>query len=300
MMLADEKIMKTARELKSQRPQHKGYWQSGYRDMLFVILNEKDYLYWINPFQMTDTLIIQGIKTNDPVVWRYVCRNLKAPFIATLKKVTSAASLSADDWEDIFQEACVILMGNVKNGKFEERAGSTLFSYFVEIGKKTMQNAVRKKSRHHPVVEIDGSTHRLVFSPKDTPETAEEMDKEVTAEEKQTAQNEFLDRVFDSVPEDCKRIFKMFYWDHKPMDEIASIFGLRNADSAKTKKTRCMTLFKNVKDMLLKSGEFDEELIKAAAERAALRELLEDERAYCQMNDIAIAALNIDDDTSEK
>lgn len=78
------------------------------------------------------------------------------------------------------------------------------------------------------------------------------------------------------------------------MDEIASIFGLRNANSAKTKKTRCMTVFKNVKDMLINSGEFDEELVKAAAERAALRELIEDERAYCQMTDIAIAALKVD------
>ena len=57
-----------------------------------------------------------------------------------------------------------------------------------------------------------------------------------------------------------------------------------------------MTMFKNVKEMLLNSGEFDEELIKAAAERAALRELLEDERTYGQMEDIAIAALNIDDE----
>ena len=39
---------------------------------------------------------------------------------------------------------------------------------------------------------------------------------------------------------------------------------------------------------------FDEELVKAAAERAALRELIEDERAYCQMTDIAIAALKVD------
>ena len=57
-----------------------------------------------------------------------------------------------------------------------------------------------------------------------------------------------------------------------------------------------MTMFKNVKEMLLNSGEFDEELIKAAAERAALRELLDDERTYGQMEDIAIAALNIDDE----
>jgi hypothetical protein len=79
------------------------------------------------------------------------------------------------------------------------------------------------------------------------------------------------------------------------MDEIASIFGLRNADSAKTKKTRCMKLFKEVKDTLIESGEFDEDLIRAAAERAALRELLNDERTYCQMDDMAIAALKIDE-----
>jgi hypothetical protein len=60
-----------------------------------------------------------------------------------------------------------------------------------------------------------------------------------------------------------------------------------------------MKLFKDVKEQLIKSGEYDEELIKAAAERAALKELLNDERAYCQMDDLAVAALKIDD-TDEK
>jgi hypothetical protein len=36
LMLADEKIMHTARILKSQRPQYKGYWQSRYRDMQLI------------------------------------------------------------------------------------------------------------------------------------------------------------------------------------------------------------------------------------------------------------------------
>lgn len=245
---------------------------------------------------MTDAQIIQGIKDNNSIVWKFFYRNLKSPFIATLKKMSSNVSFSVDDWEDIFQDTCVILMGNIKADKFEQRSGSALFSYFIEIGKKTMQNAQRKKEKHHPVVQKEGSTHVLIFNPKDTPKALEQVDKEVTTEEKQNAQNEFLDRVFDSVPKDCKSIFKLFYWDHKPMDEIASIFGLRNADSAKTKKTRCMTMFKNVKDMLIKSGEFDEELIKAAAERAALRELLEDERARCQMDDVAIAALKVENE----
>ena len=248
---------------------------------------------------MTDTQIIQGIINNNPIVWRYICRNLKSPFVATLKRIYVATILADDDWEDIFQDSCIILMDGVKNGKFEQRPGSMLFSYFVEIGKKTLQNALRKKEKHHPVVKNDGSTHILIFNPKESLKSADQADIEVTAEEKQTAQNEFLDRVFDSVPTECKRIFKMFYWDHKPMDEIASIFGLRNANSAKTKKTRCMKLFKDVKDALIKSGEFDENLIKAAAERAALRELLKDERTYSQMDDFAIAALKIDESTEE-
>lgn len=250
---------------------------------------------------MTDTQIIQGIKDNNTIVWRFICRNLKSPFIVTLKRLFPDSRFSDDDWEDIFQDSCVVLMEGVKNDKFQQRPGSMLFSYFVEIGKKTLLNALRKKQKHHPVVEKKtGSAHILIFNSKAQPNLDEEADREVTEEEKQTAQNEFLDKVFDSVPSECKRIFKMFYWDHKPMDEIASIFGLRNADSAKTKKTRCMKLFKDVKETLIKSGEYDEDLIKAAAERAALRELLKDERAYCQMDDVAIAALKIDDNTDEK
>lgn len=159
-----------------------------------------------------------------------------------------------------------------------------------------MQNALRKHNKHHPIVQKDGSTHILVFNPKEQHTSFDEIDREVTAEEKQAAQDEFIDKVFDSVPTECKNIFKMFYWEHKPMDEIASIYGLRNANSAKTKKTRCMKLFKDVKEALLKSEDYDEELIKAAAERASLRELLEDERAYCQLENVAIAALKNEDE----
>ena len=245
---------------------------------------------------MTDSQIIYGIQTNNAIVWRYICRNLKSPFIVTLKRFCLNPSLSSDDWEDIFQDTCVVLMENIKQGKFEERPGSTLFSYFVEIGKKNMQNALRKHDKHHPIVQKDGSTHILVFNPKEQHTSFDEIDREVTAEEKQAAQDEFIDKVFDSVPTECKNIFKMFYWEHKPMDEIASIYGLRNANSAKTKKTRCMKLFKDVKEALLKSGDYDEELIKAAAERASLRELLEDERAYCQLENVAIAALKNEDE----
>ena len=165
---------------------------------------------------MTDSQIISGIKTNNSLIWSYICRNLKSPFIATLKRFAPLACLSVDDWEDIFQESCVTLMENIKKDKFEERPGSNLFSYFVEIGKRTLQSDVRKKTRHHPKPKEEEETPHIIQlwpgKPKPKEEDGEVM--ELSTEEKQTQQNNFLDRVFDSIPDGCKQLLKKFYWDH--------------------------------------------------------------------------------------
>ena len=117
-----------------------------------------------------------------------------------------------------------------------------------------------------------------------------------TEEEKQKEQDEFLDRVFNSLPSECQTLLKSFYWDRKPMDEIASTMGLRNADSAKTKKNRCMNKFKEIASMLLESDEFAEEVVRASVERAALRELLKEESIMMNDKSIRTAALDIEDE----
>ena len=250
---------------------------------------------------MTDSQLLLGIQNNNPIVWRYICRNLKSPFIATLKRFCLSPSLSSDDWEDIFQEACMILMENVKKNKFEERQGSTLFSYFVEIGKRTMQAALRKKAKHHPVPEKnDGSPHIVMLWPGTASKNVEQESESVSTEDKQKEQDRFLDRVFDSIPDACKTLLKKFYWDHKPMDEIASILSLRNADTAKTKKNRCMNQFKDIAKKLVESDEFAEDMVRACVERAMLRELLEDERVMMQDASIKMAALETEDNKEDQ
>lgn len=248
---------------------------------------------------MTDSQIILGIKTNNPLIWSYICRNLKSPFISTLKRFAPLACLSVDDWEDIFQESCVTLMENIKKDKFEERPGSNLFSYFVEIGKRTMQSDVRKKTRHHPKPKEKEETPHIIqlwAGPKTEQKEDDGQVMELSTEEKQTQQNNFLDRVFDSIPDACKQLLKKFYWDHKPMDEIASILHLGNANSAKTKKNRCMNQFKDIAKKLVDSDEFAEEAVRACVERAMLREFLEDERMLMQEVGIKIAAFEVDDE----
>ena len=60
-----------------------------------------------------------------------------------------------------------------------------------------------------------------------------------------------------------------------------------------------MNKFKDIAAQLIENDEFAEDAVRAAVERAALRELLEEERFYAE-NGISLAALDIEDDKNNK
>lgn len=237
---------------------------------------------------MTEAKILIGIMQNDERAWRFICRNMKPGFATIIGQAFSFANLTKEDIEDLFQESCVVLMHKVKSGGVKISREGAIFSYLVQIGKLTACNLVRKNRSltSDEVVTISENLHK------------EDEDYEISVDEKQKSQDEFLDRVFDSIPPDCKTLLKHFYWGHKSMDDIASILGMRNADSAKTKKTKCMNKFKDIAAKLIENDEFAEEAVRAAVERAALKELMNNERVYAE-NGISMAALDEDTDTEE-
>ena len=220
---------------------------------------------------------------NDDRAWRFICRNMKSGFASIIGQAFSFGNISNEDIEDIFQESCIVLMQKVKSGGVAVSREGALFSYLVQIGKLTACNFIRKRKdiTSEDVVTISDNLHKEC--------------EDISVDEKQKSQDEFLDRVFDSLPSDCKTLLKHFYWGRKPMDRIASVLGMRNADSVKTKKNKCMNKFRNIAAMLIESDEFAEEAVRAAVERAALKELLEDEK-ICAERGICRAALNTDED----
>ena len=232
---------------------------------------------------MTDTQLLIGIMQNDDRAWRLICRNMKSGFASIIGQAFSFGNISNEDIEDIFQESCIVLMQKVKSGGVAVSREGALFSYLVQIGKLTACNLIRKRKdiTSEDVVTISDNLHKEY--------------EDISVDEKQKSQDEFLDRVFDSLPSDCKTLLKHFYWGRKPMDRIASVLGMRNADSVKTKKNKCMNKFRNIVAMLIESDEFAEEAVRAAVERAALKELLEDEK-ICAERGICRAALNTDED----
>lgn len=234
---------------------------------------------------MTDAQLVQGILKNDEKVWKYIYREYKSRFVTILRKEFLFLALT-HNMEDIFTDSCLVLMDKVKGDTFVVMRNGGLFSLLVSIGRGLAKNLQRKKK---PVGDL--SDEKL------TRDHVEERD--VTVEEQQQEQNDFLDRVFDSIPADCKNLLMKFYWDHKPMDELASMMGLRNADTAKTKKNRCMNKFKEIAKKLIGNDEFAEDVLRACAERAALRELFASERAIAKDTGIVVAACRTVDKKKE-
>ena len=232
---------------------------------------------------MTDSQLLIGIMQNDERAWKHICKNMKQGFTSILVQTFQFSNLTNEDIEDIFQESLIVLMQKAKSGSIVISREGALFSYLVQIGKLTACNLIRKRKdiTSEDVVTISDNLHKEY--------------EDISVDEKQKSQDEFMDRVFDSLPSDCKTLLKHFYWGRKPMDRIASVLGMRNADSVKTKKNKCMNKFRNIAAMLIESDEFAEEAVRAAVERAALKELLEDEK-ICAERGICRAALNTDED----
>ena len=232
---------------------------------------------------MTDSQLIFGILQNDERAWRHICREMKPGFASILGQTFLAAKISNEDIEDIFQDSLLVLMQRVKSGNVVSSREGALFSYLVQIGKLTACNLLRKK---RTLASNDAVTFSLNLH------NIEESD--ISVDEKQQMQNDFLDKVLDLLSAECRTLLKHFYWNHKPMDEIASILGMRNADSAKSKKSKCMNKVKEIAAQLIENDEFAEEAVRNAIERAALRELIDEER-YNADNGFTMAALDIED-----
>ena len=235
---------------------------------------------------MTDFQLLSGIMQNDERAWRFICRTMKSGFVSIIGQRFPFGNFSKEDMEDLFQTSCIVLMQKVKEGAVSVSREGALFSYLVQVGKLTANNLIRKRSSLsiEDMVTIPDNPHK------------EDEDYDISVDEKQQAQDEFIDRVFEKLSPECKTLFKHYYWGHKTLDEIASILGMRNADSAKSKKFKCMKKAKDIGNMLIKCGEFTEDEIRAAVERISLKELIKEETFYAE-NGISMAALDVDEDT---
>lgn len=223
---------------------------------------------------MTDNDLIIGIKNNSAHVWKHIydtmrpgIHKLVSPLLQNVNHVT---------FDDIYSDSLMILMENVKDGKLDEKSPNNIFSYLCTICRRL---ASRQTRRVKPIETEKGDT--MMTTPKggsikiingDT--DIETTDPEVIAEEERYLRD-FLRRALSSLPMNCRQLLKRFYWDRLPMDEIAPTMGLKNANTAKSTKKRCMDKYKNLVEGMLADDKTAERAIQRTVELDALRNLLE-------------------------
>ena len=207
---------------------------------------------------MTDKDIISGIESGMTGIRQHI-----QPILSGVRDVT---------FDDVYQEACIILMENIKAGKLDTEGEMNLSGYLYVICKRV---ALRYAARKRPlrIAEKPAGKDEVVIKDEgEEPET--ESAERMEMEEEEALR--FLDRVLDSIPPTCKSILKRFYWDKMSMRDIATLTGLKNEDTAKSTKKRCMDKFRSIAKAMLEDDEKAEAAIRRTIERAALRDQLEE------------------------
>lgn len=188
----------------------------------------------------------------EDIVRKYYNR-LREPFVRKLTR--QYPSMRLDTAEDLYQEALIAVQDNIKRGKV--RPDTDWNAYILTIG----LNMASKEQRHggitNPFVIISdedegNGNNRLARK-------VEDMIKEMPEEEAALCNNpEVLSRLgneLDHTPEPCGKIIRLFYYTDATMEDIAEETGLKNAQTAKAKKSQCMTdLINRVTEALRRAG----------------------------------------------
>ncbi|MCQ2136328.1 MAG: hypothetical protein MJY67_05370 [Bacteroidales bacterium] len=199
-------------------------------------------------------------------------------------------------FDDLFDEALITLHSDVKSGKLNDSNCVNLSGYIYTI----CYRLALKKARRPGITIVGGTTVSMTGEDGEPVliVTGVEQDQDPDEQYEQYMRAlAFLEEVLSKIPLNCKQIFRRFYWDNLPMDEIASSMGLKNANTAKTTKNRCMDKFKTMAKDILSNDSLSEDAVRTVVEREALRDMLARFRKE-ESGDIAVAAC--DNTESEK
>ena len=144
-----------------------------------------------------------------------------ANYKMVLRYIT-ANSGTQQDAEEQLQDALVILWEKIRFGSFEVNA--KLSTYLYAVVKNRWHKELARKKRYvdlNSKVEPADSTPLMI---------------DILQE------NDLVDLVkkcMEELPEICRSILTLYYYENKSMKEISVTVGLANEKSAKTKKYQC-------------------------------------------------------------
>ena len=128
-----------------------------------------------------------------------------------------------EEIEDVYQDVIIAFYQNIKRGILKE-INSNLSAYLIQIGKIKLIHLHESKKK-----ERNAKEH--IF--------ANESNKEEYDHNIENA----VKFIYSKMSDACKQILSLFYFEKKSMEEIALILDYKNADTVKSKKSRCISSF---------------------------------------------------------
>jgi RNA polymerase sigma factor (sigma-70 family) len=170
-------------------------------------------------FLNSDARIIDQIRKGDEGGLVELYRSNKRPITAFITRNNG----SADDAEDLLQEALIVVWERIRTGKFELAAKLDTFVYATV--KNMWRRRLARKRREVPG-EIDPDT-----LPTSSPSALDDLI--------ESEQAEIVRDALETLGEPCRTILMLFYWEELSMEEIAARLGFANPETAKSKKYQC-------------------------------------------------------------
>jgi RNA polymerase sigma factor (sigma-70 family) len=162
--------------------------------------------------------IVERIKANDRTVLGEIYLRYQKMIFHYVRQ-NGGSELDADD---ILQETIIVLWQKVNSEQFQ--LSSKLSTYLMAIAKNKWLSEMRK---HRKIVTEDIPMHFGNHNPTS-------LDTLISNEK-----IELVRKTLEMIPEICKKILLLYYFEEKSMEEIARILRFANTDVAKSKKYQC-------------------------------------------------------------
>lgn len=144
----------------------------------------------------------------------------------------SRYDIEKEDILDVYQDAIIVLIENIKKGKAEDLK-STLNTYLFSIGKFMIFQRMKKKGR--------------VVRSEDWEKV--EFEDYFSDESEKNDQTKLLQEGLKKLGDQCRHLLSLFYYEEKKLEEIQYLLGYSSKNVLKTQKSRCL---KQLKDLTRK------------------------------------------------
>jgi len=170
-------------------------------------------------FLSTDARVLDLIRRGDEEGLVVLYRSNRKPITAFVTRNNG----TADDAEDMLQEALVILWERVRSGRFEYAARLNTF-IFATVKNMWLRRLERKRREVPKGPDSDG------------PHSEDASPFELLVEQERTTA---VQRALEALGEPCRKLLLLFYWEELSMEEISRQMGFANAETVKSKKYQC-------------------------------------------------------------